>query len=78
MKDWQKKLAAKFLRDYADQLGNNGCNDYEAPEYVPVDELERLCGEANRDPDEPVMEDPPDFAVAEMLAYLIERDSEVS
>lgn len=39
MKAWIVKLAAELLDEYADRLGNDGCNDYVVPDYVPLKEL---------------------------------------
>ncbi len=31
MTNSQRNLAATFLKQYSDDLGNNGCNDYDMP-----------------------------------------------
>ena len=39
---WVAQLAADFLNEYANQLGNNSCNDYRVPDWVPREELLKL------------------------------------
>ena len=50
---WVARLAAELLREYKDRLSNDGCNDYDVPDWVPMDELLDLAALWNRGPVEP-------------------------
>lgn len=47
---WMMSLAADFLDEYADMLGNGGCCDYDAPVWVPLDELVECVVRAGMEP----------------------------
>lgn len=85
LNETDKRLIAKFLRAYARDAANAGCNDFDLKaEGVPKEEWERIdreCAEANRSPDEHVSGLPadayrfpqPDYMVAIMLAKKLEE-----
>lgn len=73
--------AANFLDKYSDELGNNGCNDFDMEKFMP-DHLERWnfiedYHEWNGDRQEWASEGRdrplslPDFAVVAYIAYLL-------
>ena len=79
MKTWEVDAAVQFLRDFADDLGNRGCNDFDLKAMIP-DEIERRdfvreCREWNGDPEEfdPNFLELPDFAVVGFLAHKLEQ-----
>lgn len=51
--DWMARLAADLLREYSDRLSNDGCNDYDVPEYVDRKELVALLDAWDGDDEEP-------------------------
>lgn len=81
-----RKLAARMLRDYARDLGNRGCNDFDMKTAgIPEAQWEEVARQAavdNRSPDEHTPGLPPDayrhtladFQVASMLASMLEKD----
>lgn len=77
------RLAADMLDEYADRLGNDGCNDWAWPEWVSADVRESFVRESERrngtpeDADESVVmyargaHGPPNFVVARTLAGML-------
>ena len=65
------KLAAEFLRDYSERLGNDGCNDWEWPKWVPKSMHKELL------PEHYVKDfgtkHPMNFIVVDRLAALLEQ-----
>jgi len=79
MQDDLKALAAAILREYAEVLGNAGCNDFR-DEWLPLlgdkarARLIELAREDGEDDFERV-EEIPDFLVAEVLANELDGGS---
>ena len=86
MENKYKRLAVEMLMDYASELSNHGCNDFDLKEFLP--ELEdrkmfiRNYHEWNGDPEEyELMKDSDnnfdsfyDFAMASYLARELEKE----
>lgn len=76
MTDKEQKLIGQFLKEYAERLGNDGCNDWDFPEnwtHEEKVEFVRAYHDWNGDPEE-FREDHlhlSNFAVAEFLASKI-------
>jgi hypothetical protein len=68
-----KKLMVRFLKEYATLLARQGCNDWEWPEWLPVEErlLILKALEADGYEGEGV---PPDFCVVGILATLLDQE----
>ena len=66
------RLVADFLREYADRLGNDGCNDWELPDYMDVFRLPTTPDLADWDYTRGVM--PPNWMVVAALADWIETE----
>lgn len=73
---WVLRLAAEMLSDYSDRLSNDGCNDYDAPSWVPKNELRRLIRELESDYDETDGLEGYNWAVADAIAERIRKASE--
>ena len=70
MSNGRNKLIAQMLEEYSERLGNDGCNDWECPEYLTKAEKAKLRSDLAKwsgDPDFP-LESPPNWAVASCLA----------
>ena len=74
------KSAVKFLNEYSNLLGTNGCNDFDLSTLLPSfgDRVEfiRSCHKWNGDldqwRDEGCSLHLPDFAIIKFIAYLLE------
>ncbi len=74
----ESQLVQDFLKEYADRLGRDGCNDWRFPSDWTVLEKEEFVKSYhvwNGDPDEydPKRLALPNFAVVDFLAYKISK-----
>jgi hypothetical protein len=68
------RLAAEFLRDYANRLGNDGCNDYTWPDWIDHEtKIDILASQIDADDIECQMEVTYNWMVADGLAKLLEK-----
>jgi hypothetical protein len=75
-------LAAQFLTDHADRLGNDGCNDWEFPaDWTEQERIDFVKGfhqhngdPENFNPDRLVL---PNFAVAGFLGAILKRTADL-
>lgn len=65
-----ERLIADFLDDYTDRLGNDGCNDWRWPEWLPLS-LRRLLSEDCGDFDFANRKVVPNWLVVKRLAKLL-------
>ncbi len=71
---WLNKLAAELLREYSERLSNDGCNDYDIPEYVDRDELNKLVNEYHNEPDGSESLSGYNWAVVDAVARALEKE----
>lgn len=68
---WLARLAAEYLSDYGDRLGNDECNDYDLPAWVPADEIKAALRALNPEDAGHLLKI--NWAVVGVVAHLLKR-----
>lgn len=76
------RLAAAFLDEYSDRLGNDGCNDWEWPDNVPralrkaMEEVDQRLNPSGWEPWG--KEAPPNHVAVSVVAEMLQRMADES
>lgn len=70
---WCTRLAVEFLEKYSERLGNDGCNDFDVPPYVPLTELKAALQDADPNNKDAVDGYRYNYSVVDAVAHLLKK-----